>query len=298
MSFFKRSLRNFIKPELSTSFSESVYRQLSIEKGCFGLSDKKLFEQDVIISLTTYNKRIFDVFLTIESLFQQTVKANRIILWLARDEFQENSLPIKLLSLKKRGLEIRFCDDLKSYKKLIPTLELFPEAIIVTVDDDIIYPDDFLENMLNAYKENPKQVYCYRARVFSFNLIGNLKPYMKWKLASSSNSSSLSILPNGVGGVLYFPGCFHDSILDRDVFMKLSPKGDDIWFKAMTLLKGIKCSVIFIEKPFFEKFITIESGQDIALYHSNISSKENIKQIRAVFEYLKLDINELRNIKE
>lgn len=295
MSFFKRSLTNFIKPELSTSFSESVYRQLSIEKGCFGLSDKKLFEQDVIVSLTTYNKRIFDIFLTIESLFQQTVKANRIILWLAHDEFHEKSLPIKLLSLKERGLEIKFCDDIKSYKKLIPTLELFPQAIIVTVDDDIIYPDDFLENMLNAYREMPEQVHCYRARVFTFNFLGNLRPYMKWRLASSSQSSSLSILPNGVGGILYFPGCFHDTILDRDLFMKLAPKGDDIWFKAMTLLKKVKCNVLFIEKPFFEKFITIESGQDIALYHDNISSKENINQIRNVFDYLKIDINELRD---
>ena len=97
---------------------------------------------EIIISLTTYSLRIHNVYIALESLLNQTIKPNRIILWLAEEEFNEANLPISVLRLKERGVEIRFCEDYKSYKKLIPTLREFPEAIIITVDDDVIYPMD------------------------------------------------------------------------------------------------------------------------------------------------------------
>lgn len=294
MSYIKRGIKNFLRPELAISATEQSFRLLNIEKNCMGITTDAHLENEIIISLTSYNKRIFDVSLTVESLFQQTLKANRIILWLAEDEFKEKRLPMKLTKLTERGLEIRYCEDLKSYKKLIPTIQLFPDAIIVTVDDDIIYPDDFLENLIFHHKENPEHILCYRARQFSYNWRGKLRPYMKWKIASHKQPASLSILPNGIGGILYFPGCFDEALNRKDLFMRLAPKGDDIWFKAMSLLKGVKCKVIPVERPFFEKFVVIQSGQDIALYHENISSKENIQQIKQVFSFLNLDINQFK----
>src|SRR5690554_7292875 len=89
---------------------------LRLEKDCMDIKRKAYLDKEVILSLTTYNKRIFDVALTIESLFQQTIKANRIILWLAEDEFMGRDLPVKLTKLIDRGLEIRYCEDLKSYR--------------------------------------------------------------------------------------------------------------------------------------------------------------------------------------
>ena len=77
---------------------------------------------EIIISLTTYSLRIHNVYIALESLLNQTIKPNRIILWLAEEEFNEANLPISVLRLKERGVEIRFCEDYKSYKKLIPTL--------------------------------------------------------------------------------------------------------------------------------------------------------------------------------
>lgn len=127
-------------------------------------------------------------------------------------DYLKQSAPPKKTKLIDRGLEIRYCEDLKSYKKLIPSLALFPEALIVTVDDDIIYPDVFLENLINAHKENPSYILCYRARQFSFNWMGKLRPYMKWKIASHKQAAALSILPNGIGGILYYPGCFDKQV--------------------------------------------------------------------------------------
>ena len=51
------------------------------DKEC-GVTDEKYFDHQVIVSLTTYGKRLYDVAFTIESIMQQSVKANRIVLWL------------------------------------------------------------------------------------------------------------------------------------------------------------------------------------------------------------------------
>ena len=88
-----------------------------------GITNQKYCEHDIIISLTSYGKRIYDVYLTIESLMRQTIKPNKIILWLAEDEFSLDNIPQTLKNIQKRGLTIEFCEDIRSYKKLVPALK-------------------------------------------------------------------------------------------------------------------------------------------------------------------------------
>ena len=76
-----------------------------------GINTKKRKEK-IIVSLTSYPKRINVVWITIETLLQQTVKPDEVILWLADSQFKEiEELPEELKALQKRGLTIRFCDD-------------------------------------------------------------------------------------------------------------------------------------------------------------------------------------------
>ena len=53
-------------------------------------------KEKIIVSLTTYNKRINTVFLTIESIFEQTVKPDKIVLWLDKNEFSIDTIPSTL----------------------------------------------------------------------------------------------------------------------------------------------------------------------------------------------------------
>jgi hypothetical protein len=137
------------------------YTRLARESQSIGITSTNYFhEKEVIISLTTYSKRIYDVYLAIETLMHQTMKPNKIILWLAEDEFTLDNIPQTLKNLQKRGLTIEFCKDLKSYKKLVPALKKYPEDIIITVDDDALYQHDLVENLVNAYKDNPNLRNC------------------------------------------------------------------------------------------------------------------------------------------
>ena len=53
-------------------------------------------KEKIIVSLITYNKRINTVFLAIESIFEQIVKPDKIILWLDKNEFSIDTIPFTL----------------------------------------------------------------------------------------------------------------------------------------------------------------------------------------------------------
>ena len=104
----------------------------------------------VIVSLTTFPKRINRIWIVIESILNQTIGPDKIILWLSEEQFKDiNDLPSNLLKLTGRGLDIRFVkEDLKSYKKYYYSFKEYPNDIIITVDDDIIYPNNMIANLL------------------------------------------------------------------------------------------------------------------------------------------------------
>ena len=204
---------------------------------------------ELIVSLTSYPARIPYIKYTLYTLLMQSYKPNQILLWLSKEEFpnKEKDLPQELLEFVKKGLEIKWCDqNLYSYKKLIPSLKEFSNSIIVTADDDILYPKDWLEKLYRAYKKDPNFIHCHRAHRITFDKQNHVKPYMEWEHLIENKSTVPSFLnfQTGAGGVLYPKNCFFEDILREDKFMQLSPRADDIWFWAMALLKGTKINVV------------------------------------------------------
>ena len=77
----------------------------------------------------------------VQSILNGSVLPDKLVLYLTFAQFGDNGLPQELLALADRSpvFEIRNYDrDIRSYRKLIPALQDFPEAVIVTVDDDVI----------------------------------------------------------------------------------------------------------------------------------------------------------------
>lgn len=242
-------------------------------------------EENVVVSLTTYDKRIGDVHLVIESIGNQTLKPKRIILWLDENEYSLDSLPLSILRQIDRGLEVKFCKNFRSYKKLIPTLQICPKDKIVTIDDDVIYPHYFIEYLVYESLRNPDVVCCYRAHRVTMKPTMKVDKYINWEQCTHTKTAGLDIFPTGIGGVLYPPNSLHHDCIDIENAMKLCPVGDDIWFKAMSLLNGTKAKVI--ERPFnFEyDFIELSKNQDMALSINNVGGGGNDKQLEALFSY-------------
>lgn len=258
-------------------------RNQTLQSSNMGITSTQYFDNEVIVSLTTYGKRLYEVYLTIESIMQGTLLPNRIILWL-EDTLKESDIPLTLLKQKARGLEICFCKDLKSYKKLIPTLSKYPNAIYITIDDDVLYNYDLVENLVKAYKKNPNNVYATRVHYIKMNR--NFKPeqYAKWAMCKGKEYADVFNFPTGVGGVLYPPMSLSQEVLNEESFMKLAPFGDDIWFFAMAKLNGFDSCKIFTHSSDSEDYLTNESVQDCSLNRKNLFLNRNDGQVRAVFE--------------
>lgn len=102
---------------------------------------------DIIISMTSYPGRIKYVSQVLGTIFAQTKAPDKIILWLAEEEFpgREESLPAELISFSSQGrITIRWCDNLKAHKKYYYAFHEYHDALIITVDDDILYAEDMV----------------------------------------------------------------------------------------------------------------------------------------------------------
>ncbi|SQH77490.1 conserved protein of unknown function, might belong to glycosyltransferase [Shewanella benthica] len=245
--------------------------------------------QRLIISLTTYSTRINDVHLVIESLGKQSIKANKIILWLDQNEFCLETLPKVLVDQTHRGLVISFCQNIKSYKKLIPTIQIFPDWNIITTDDDILYPYDFIEKLSHESNANPDTIICNHAHKITYKN-KSLNKYKEWELETKDFESSKLIFPVGAGGIYYPTGCFDSRLINVDDFMLLAPTADDMWFKLMSSLNGFPSKRINDVRDFNDRFIPITRGQKIALYHNNVNGGMNDLQLDKLLTHYKLSV--------
>jgi hypothetical protein len=248
-----------------------------------GVSSQKYSNEQIIVSLTSYSKRINDVYLPIESIMCGSIKPNKILLWLGEDMINYQ-LPSNIQNQLKRGLEVMFTKDIRSYTKLIPSLKKFPNDVIITIDDDVLYPYNAVENLLNAYKKNSNLIYARRMhRIIKKNKI---LPYRKWEWEIQDDKISTLNFPTGVGGGLYPPKCFDKRVFDENVFMSICKIGDDIWFKAMALLNGVNSQKVDTKKK-CKNFGTagVLENQPInkfGLWNENRAANDT--QLKAVFD--------------
>jgi hypothetical protein len=288
ISNFKEKLYSYFRSIASEQYEQNVFDTFAMEMTRYalnslekGISDDCYFgKRKLIVSLTTFDKRINDVYLTIESLMHQTVKANKIILWLSSD-FESRELPETLKRQQLRGLQICFCKDILSYKKLIPALQMFPEDFVITVDDDVIYSYDMIENLIKTYHSNNKCVIGNRVKLMEFNNLGDLCEYNSWKIIDKPVQQAFNYFPTGVGGILYPPLSLNEEVFNENVFMDICKYGDDIWFKCMALLNDTMSLAAEAHKPVYYENYKVQSS---ALYNNNVFKNRNDLQLKSVLD--------------
>ena len=246
-------------------------------------------DNDIIVSLTSYGRRVKDcVPYTVYWFFKQKVKPSKIVLWLDDDIWNEGNIPVRLKFLSRFGLEIRFCKDIKSYKKLVYSLQYYPENSIVTIDDDLMYYKSLLKDLLNVAIDNPQSIIAMRCHQPAWEKRGeSFLPYKKWRTASEE-MKRIPCMPTTGGGTLFPPHCFNEEAVKEDVFMRVCPNADDVWFWGMAILSdahivGIGKDMYYPIDAFYQN---IHKGS--ALEHQNVENNSNDTQIKAVFDYYHL----------
>jgi len=243
--------------------------------------------EKIIVTLTTHDLRINSVFMAIESIARQTMKPDTIVLWISEET---SYLPVSLQRLVERGLTIKYCKDIGPHTKLVYSLKEYPRDIIISIDDDILYPHDFIENLYRAHSENPGIICCNVAMRILKDNKGKIMPYTKWEKVYAEKCISLDLFPLGVDGILYIPGCLDNEAFNMEKLKSLCPKADDIWFKAMSLKNNVKVLVTGNYPDFINSFLPLDSSFINALVVDNVFKNENDSQLEAVFNYYSLDI--------
>ena len=199
--------------------------------------------QKVIVSLTSFPAAIPYAARAVQSILCGSILPDKVILYLTLSQFENKALPLELQNLADENprFEIRdYPQDIRSYRKLIPAIKDFPDAIIVTVDDDVNYHPNMLRDLLELHKQIPHAVLAHRAKCIKPN-----KPYSKWKkyrwyhFLGKRIHTSFKNIQTGVGGVLYPPHSLKSDMIDVDLFTKIAPTTDDLWFWAAAVANDI-----------------------------------------------------------
>jgi len=106
-------------------------------------------KEKIIVTLTTSPKRIFQIDQTILSIKNQTSLPNKIVLNLP-DTFSRTKTQYKIPNwiIEDEMINVNRCGiDNGPVTKLLPTLSLYsnPNDILISIDDDIIYPQTMIE---------------------------------------------------------------------------------------------------------------------------------------------------------
>lgn len=241
-----------------------------------------------IVSLTTHGERAQTVHLAIESIGRGQLRPSRLILWLD-DQSLLTRLSAGLRRLQTRGLEVKRCENYGPHKKYYPYIESHDiiDAPLVTADDDLIYPQSWLRDLMEAFQHFPDVVNCHRARVMILNDNGIAK-YDTWE-PPTSTVPSFRHFSTGVAGAIYPPSFLRALKTQATAFLSCCPRADDIWLHLQALRSGHKVRQVNTQ-PFRLRYIP--GTQSNGLLRENLSLGGNDVQIEATYQLA--DIAKLR----
>lgn len=231
---------------------------------------------ELIVSLTSYTPRFNTILPTLQCLLSQSIKPDRVILWVAEKDMVNLPEDVKALD----GLEIRAAEDTYSYKKIIPALHIYPDAFIVTADDDAYYPPYWLEKLVQAWDGKFNRVVCHTAhRIVTKD--GLPVPYNNWQWNAKGPAQGNELFFVGIGGVLYSPHSLKmPDVLDAETFLQLAPKADDVWLNWMARMAG--STVI---KTGYNCIVPVwPESQKVSLSSQNTAQSANDIQIKNMID--------------
>ena len=205
----------------------------------------------IIVSLTTYYRRIANVPVVFDTVYAQTVKPDLVVLNLAYDEVVPENVQ---KYIDEHGIEVNRMADTKVYKKLIPTLKKYPEDCVISIDDDRILPPGMFEDFISVHKQYP-----------GYPVSGNR--YMAYGFQCHCGNASLTKAE-------YF-GKYLDRILDDDIIANCP--NDDVTYTYFANKNGRP--YIRTKEEYFDNLPPYNPGK-------GYSNSFKFDPVAATFEYL------------
>ena len=277
-----------------TKLDNKSIRKEKLPKNALNTEPRK---EKVIVSLTSFPARIEYVHLAIKSLMLQTYKADRIILWLAEEQFPDKKLPQSLTDLCSYGLEIRFVENLYGHKKYFYILqEQKRNEVVITYDDDLIYPPNSIERVMKQHVKYPFSIICNRAQALAYDEKGEIKNPGRWDTISKEGvrKPSYKLCPSTGGGCLYPFNSLHMDSRNVDLVKEYALRGDDLWILFMATANNTS---IVKTRKYHRSFSVILGTQTVQLATGNMLNNEYFGMLdklirRYPSEWLKITVEE------
>jgi hypothetical protein len=229
-------------------------------------------DHPVIVSLTSIKRRYDSMMLhnTLDALTNLNYDNYIVVLNISKEpKFLDSGFTdsdITCLSELYPKIMINIVENYGSLRKIMPTLKLFKDHIIITVDDDCIYDKNIISTYVNVYNIH-KCIVSSRCRDNFMNL-SNF--HVGDNILSDDDEFKINMMPEGIGGVLYHSSMFNSKFINfnfntmEEEFLK----NDDLLLRACTILQNI---------PVYCKFIYYEDKTPSVGLYSTFNSSYRIK---------------------
>ena len=241
----------------------------------------------VIVSLTTHSIRVSQVAKTaIFSILQNTYKDVHIVLTLYKDDVKLIPQDLQLM-IDTGAVELIVSDkDFGPHLKYFYTMQKYRENPVITIDDDIIYPETMIEKLVAGYKKYKDCIIARRSFLIT-GRNGVLDSYHIWlRNFTGLKEPTHKIFATGIGGILYPPNCLNLSSDNIEEILTVK-YDDDFYLKALEVRKDLKivnicssCNELYIKNldDAYTQSISLwnnknikESDKNIAKYYTEFS---------------------------
>lgn len=206
---------------------------------------KQTVNELIIISLSSFKNELNYTRKCIRSLVNQSIEIHKIVLTLNNEEFpfREKSLPIPILDLcKKYNIKIVWASK-NNFNTISLAKKLYPNAILITVNNLSQYPENWLKHLYQEYSKNPKLVYCYEA-----NKLIPKKNSFVIAPEQEGNYSSPSFLNLISGKTVLYPLTWKPDE-DESFALKYAPHNSNLWCWKSCVSQGFPIQVLADNLP-------------------------------------------------
>lgn len=214
-------------------------------------------KEKIIVSMTSWPPRYESAALAMKFIVQQCDEGNlhdraKFVLVLSEDECCATYARKEACELMEKmdalGVEVIIDKgNIRSHKKLIPTLEKYPYNPILVVDDDIQQERGWLRTFIDDNERHPNDIIygnaTSRIKIAEGKIFEDRGVIAR--IMSKPGHVSIDLKPaNGAAGTLYPAYTFtHEQFFDRDLFMRIAPTDDETWQWAFAVIinKQYRC---------------------------------------------------------
>ena len=203
--------------------------------------------------MTSWSKRIDNVKPVVENVIGNTLQPDKLYLSLSVEEFpnRENDLPKDLVDYFNSNdiLVLNWVEgkNTKTMKKVFPVLEyLEDDDIIIPMDDDIMYPLDYIEKRVGEYRthyqpmsgiNNKNKSYIYKRNkmlgnlgagcLFTKKMMNHWEEYVDEKLLKSNNDDTCYAMLEWLNGYIPQECKYHDTVViaNKCTYNEIEPSG-------------------------------------------------------------------------